>query len=145
MFLLTATAGSLEAFMINFESVFAQVINLITHLLEIMGVIVLIIGAGKAFLAYMTKKPEIHLRLQLAQSMALALEFKLGGEILRTVIARDWNEILTVGAIIVMRGALNWLIHWEIGNIKHDADVLQDEAQQDKAQQDEATPQQGPH
>lgn len=46
----------------------------------------------------------------------MALSFKLGGEILRTVVVRDMSEIMQVGAIIVLRAALTLLIHWEIKN-----------------------------
>ena len=49
-----------------------------------------------------------------AEGIALALEFKLGGEVLRTVIVREWTELLILGAIIALRGALTLLIHWEI-------------------------------
>jgi uncharacterized membrane protein len=120
----SAEAG-FSAFLHSFEQIFGQVIALATHITEIMGVVVLVIGAVKAFVAYFTKRSTV--RLDLAQSMALALEFKLGGEILRTVVARDWNEILTVGAIIILRGVLNFLIHWEIGNIQHDAQVVSEQ------------------
>ncbi len=133
-----APASALTSFLHNFEIVFSQIISLITHALEIMGVVVLVIGACKAFYNYFVKKSGANVRLDLAQSMALALEFKLGGEILRTVVARDWNEILTVGAIIILRGVLNFLIHWEIGNIKHDNEIIQRELAVDekKASQD---------
>ena len=57
-----------------------------------------------------------HVRLDLAQGIALALEFKLGGEVLRTVIVREQSELLTLGAVILLRGALTFLIHWEIKN-----------------------------
>lgn len=50
----------------------------------------------------------------LAQGIALSLEFKLGGEVLRTVIVREWSELAILGAVIVLRGALTFLIHWEI-------------------------------
>lgn len=55
-------------------------------------------------------------RLQLAKGMALGLEFKLGSEILRTVVVREFTELLLVGAIILLRAALTMLIHWEIRN-----------------------------
>ena len=48
--------------------------------------------------------------------IALALEFKMGGEVLRTVVVREWAELGILGAIIVLRGALTFLIHWEIKN-----------------------------
>ena len=53
-------------------------------------------------------------RLRLAKGMALGLEFKLGSEILRTVVVRGLGEIVLVGAIILLRAALTLLIHWEI-------------------------------
>jgi len=58
------------------------------------------------------RKPDI--RLTLAKGLAMGLEFKLGSEILRTVIVRDWKEIATVAGIIALRAALTFLIHWEI-------------------------------
>ena len=62
----------------------------------------------------MTKRDGV--RLQLAQGIALALEFKLGGEVLRTVVVREWSELGILGAIIGLRAALTLLIHWEIKN-----------------------------
>ncbi len=50
----------------------------------------------------------------LAKGIALLLEFKLGGEVLRTVIVFEWSELAILGAIIVLRGTLTFLIHWEI-------------------------------
>ena len=46
--------------------------------------------------------------------MSLGLEFKLGSEILRTVVVREFTELLVVAGIIVLRAALTFLIHWEI-------------------------------
>ena len=46
--------------------------------------------------------------------MALGLEFKLGSEILRTVVVRQLSEVAVVVAIIALRAALTFLIHWEI-------------------------------
>ena len=101
------------------ESILFIGITLIVHLLEIMGVIVILFGAVRDFIWYFTGR-SVNIRLDLARSLALGLEFKLGGEILRTVIARDLGEIITVGAIILLRGALSFLIHWEIGHIEED-------------------------
>ena len=52
--------------------------------------------------------------MKLAQGIALALEFKLGSEVLRTVIVREQSELIMLGLIILLRGALTFLIHWEI-------------------------------
>lgn len=61
-------------------------------------------------------KRDTELRLKLAKGLATGLEFKLGSEILRTVLVRDLSEIAIVGAIILLRAALSFLIHWEIKN-----------------------------
>ena len=81
-------------------------------LTEMAGIAILLITVGKAIIGYFRKSE--HLRLDLAEGIALALEFKLGGEVLRTVIVREWTELLILGAIIALRGALTLLIHWEI-------------------------------
>ena len=66
-------------------------------------------------------------RLQLAKGMALGLEFKLGSEILRTVIVHEFREIWLVGAIILLRASLTLLIHWEITNEERTAETTSPE------------------
>lgn len=99
-------------FMNGFEYMLNVVIELSIHILEFMGVATILVGAVRAVYELFRRHPGV--RLKLAESMALALEFKLGGEILRTVQVRDWSEIAIVGAIILLRGVLNLLIHHEI-------------------------------
>lgn len=81
-------------------------------LTELAGIAILLITVAKSIIGYFRK--DEHIRLDLAEGIALALEFKLGGEVLRTVIVREWTELLILGAIIALRGALTLLIHWEI-------------------------------
>lgn len=94
------------------EEILQIVIEFGILLLESSGVCVLLCAAVKGILGWVKK--DINVRLMLAQGIALALEFKLGGEVLRTVIVREWSELMILGAIIVLRGALTCLIHWEI-------------------------------
>ena len=44
----------------------------------------------------------------------MGLEFKMGSEILRTVVVREWKEIGIVAGIIALRAALTFLLRWEI-------------------------------
>lgn len=83
-------------------------------LFEWVGVIVLVVAGVMGVINCIRRDPET--RLKLAQGLAMSLEFKLGGEILRTVLVRDLSEIALVGAIILLRAALTFLIHWEIKN-----------------------------
>ena len=94
------------------SGIFEAFIQYAILLIELIGVIVLLLAVARAVIELFQHKKL--LRLHLAEGIALALEFKMGGELLRTVIARDWNELLILGAIILLRAALTFLIHWEI-------------------------------
>ena len=92
--------------------VMQYVVEIAILIFEFIGIGVIICSGVKGFWYYLTKNPNV--KLTLAQGLAVGLEFKLGSEILKTVIVREWQEIVTVGAIIALRAALTFLIHWEI-------------------------------
>jgi uncharacterized membrane protein len=79
---------------------------------DLTGVGILLVTVIKSAVNYFHQGT--HVRLMLAQGISLALGFKLGGEVLRTLTVRDWNEFVILGAIIVLRAAITLLIHWEI-------------------------------
>lgn len=54
------------------------------------------------------------IRLRLGRWLALALEFELGADILRTAIAPTWNDIAQLAAIATIRTALNYFLQQEI-------------------------------
>lgn len=99
----------------NLEGVLYSVVQLATALMEFFGVCVLVCTAVRSFWHWLRRDGQ-NLRLDLARGIALALEFKMGGEVLRTVVVREWAELGILGAIIVLRGVLTFLIHWEIEN-----------------------------
>jgi len=81
-------------------------------LFEFIGAIIITIVGIKGIIEYITRNPQT--RLNLAKGLAMGLEFKLGSEILRTVVVREFSEILLTGGIILLRSALTFLIYWEI-------------------------------
>jgi len=81
-------------------------------LFEFVGAIIIVLAGLKGVIGYIKKDPLM--RLNLAKGLAFGLEFKLGSEILRTVVVREFQEMLVVGGIILLRAALTFLIHWEI-------------------------------
>ena len=46
--------------------------------------------------------------------ISLALEFKMGAEIIKTVIIHNLEELAILGVVIVIRALIALLIHWEI-------------------------------
>lgn len=103
------------------ELLLRHVVDIAILLFEFVGVVVIVITGFRGIWDYFKRTPQI--RLNLATGMALGLEFKLGSEILRTVVVREFSEIATVAAIIALRAALTFLIHWEIKVEKADEEM----------------------
>lgn len=96
-----------------------HIVEVAILLFEFIGVGIIIFSGIRGFYLYLRKSPAT--KLTLAKGLAMGLEFKLGSEILRTVVVREWTEIGTVAGIIALRAALTFLIHWEIKEEKGDA------------------------
>jgi len=94
------------------ETILYTLAEFVILVLEFMGVAIIAAAGIKGFYNYVKKAPQT--KRDLAKGLAVALEFKMGSEILRTVVVRQWEEIATVAGIILLRAALAFLIHWEI-------------------------------
>lgn len=114
------------------EHILTTTVDLAILLFELIGVAVLISSGLRGLYDMVRRSPM--LRLNLANGLAMGLEFKLGSEILRTVVVREFREIFLVAGIIVLRAALTLLIHWEIKNEeRHTADRLSEQEQRQQA------------
>jgi uncharacterized membrane protein len=58
-------------------------------------------------------------RIQLGRWLAVALEFELAADILRTAVAPTWNQIGQLAAIVVLRTVLNYFLQQEIDKSVH--------------------------
>ncbi len=75
----------------------------------------LILFFGKLYSNKQTEVPQTeNIRLRLGRWLALALEFELAADILRTAIAPSWSEIGQLAAIAAIRTALNYFLQQEI-------------------------------
>lgn len=113
----------MDLFLNNMEHILTFIVEFSTILLEFFGILVLVFSAVKCFIQWI--RHESNLRLELAQGIALSLEFKMGSEVLRTVVVREWSELGILGAVIFLRGLLTFLIHWEIKHEKEDLEKLE--------------------
>lgn len=114
------------------HTIMNTIVDIAIIFFEFMGVIVIIVSGIRGIISYIRHDPLT--RLNLAKGMAMGLEFKLGSEILRTVIVREFSEILTVAGIIALRAALTFLIHWEIRNEEADNRLEESERRQWESQ-----------
>ncbi|MGE4276438.1 MAG: DUF1622 domain-containing protein [Lawsonibacter sp.] len=89
----------------------------IISLCELMGIFVVLVSSGQAFFLYckglVTRNPG-NVKFHLANGLAISLEFKMAAEILKTVIVRELNELVVLGAVILLRALLSLLIHFEV-------------------------------
>ena len=102
----------METFIQTVETYFESFVRLVILLLECLGVVTLIGAALRAITDMFRKKEPT--RLKLAEGISLALEFKLGSEVLRSVLVRSLDELAMLGAVVVLRAAIAFLLHWEI-------------------------------
>lgn len=58
------------------------------------------------------------IRLQLGRVMALGLEFTIASDILRTAVAPTRQDILNLGAIVLLRTLLNYFLEREIRQVE---------------------------
>ena len=96
----------------HMEFLLSLVANGAIIIFEFIGVGIILCSGLMGFVKYVRKAPDT--RVYLAKGLAMGLEFKMGSEILRTVVVREWKEIGIVAGIIALRAALTFLIHWEI-------------------------------
>lgn len=93
---------------------------------EAVGATIIVLGiltAGWLLLKALAKRQTADftaIRLALARYLALALEFQLGADILSTAIAPSWEQIGKLGAIAVIRTALNYFLSREMREERHE-------------------------
>ena len=71
----------------TFELILHYLVEATIPVFELIGVGIIIASGIRGFYSYVSRKPDT--KLTLAKGLAMGLEFKLGSEILRTVIVRD--------------------------------------------------------
>ena len=90
---------------------------IVVHSLELIGILIIIYGSIKALTIFFKDGMNLSnslVKLTLGEALSLSLEFKLGAEIIKTVIVRDLNELIILGFVVVLRIVLTLLIHWEV-------------------------------
>ena len=105
------------------EHFVALFLEFLIPLCELMGISIVAISACASFWQYaksLIKRIPCNVKFQLANGLALSLEFKMAAEILKTVLVQDMSELIVLGAVIILRALLAFMIHFEM---KHDVDI----------------------
>jgi len=109
----------LHNFISYYEKLLQFIAEITVHSLELVGISIVVIGSVNALIQILPKHKKGHhvnVIVNLGRSLALALEFKMGAEIVNTVIIRNLEELGILAIVIALRAILAVLIHWEIKN-----------------------------
>ena len=113
----------LDTVMAGYREMVHFVAEITVDTLELIGIFIIVVGSFRALAQLLirlrTKQP-INVMIELGRALALGLEFKMGAEIVNTVIVREIRELLILGLVIALRAVLAILIHWEIQNERRD-------------------------
>ena len=107
----------MSVFMNGYENLLHHIAEFMAYTLELIGILIIAVGSVKALilLARRFRHPKpFNIVINLGRSLALALEFKMGAEIINTVIVHDLKELATLAVVILIRALLAVIIHWEI-------------------------------
>ena len=99
------------------EELIELILPTIIAVIELIGIFVVAVSAVQSFYFYLRSlfgHRDRNIKLDLANGMATGLEFKVASEILKTVLVRDFNELLILGSVILLRALLALLIHFEM-------------------------------
>jgi uncharacterized membrane protein len=94
-----------------------EILMFCIHMLEWMGISVIVFTGVRAFVLYIIGRfnfSDESIKVMLAKGLAVGLEFKLGAEILKTVMLQTLDEVFILAAVVVLRVILTFVIHWEI-------------------------------
>ena len=111
-----------EKFILGYENVLHGIAEFTVSTLELVGICIILLGAAKTIwhtVGRLKKKQPINIIVEFGNTLAIALEFKMGAEIVNTVIIRDLKELGVLAIVIALRTVLAILLHWEIKNEKN--------------------------
>ena len=114
----------MAAFIDQYERILHYFAEFMAFTLEFIGILIIVIGSIRALVRlarHIRSRGRFNVVIDLGRALALALEFKMGAEIINTVIVHDLKELATLAIVILIRALLAVIIHWEIRMEQHDA------------------------
>ena len=107
----------MENIIAQYKEILYMLAEIAASSLELVGILIIIIGSMRALIRLircLVNKAQFHVVVDLGKALSLALEFKMGAEIIKTVIIHNLEELAILGVVIVIRALLAFIIHWEI-------------------------------
>lgn len=118
----TLALASLTFHSVRADSILSLLLNAVIFVANLAGGIVVGVATVRGLLVYLRDLvlvrgedvPKEAIRLSLGRALALALEFQLAADILSTALNPTRQDILVLGAIVILRTALNFFLGREL-------------------------------
>ena len=107
----------LSSFISGYEALVYDIAEIVVCTLEFIGILIVVVGSMRALATFgisIKKKHPTNIVIGLGRALSVALEFKMGAEIVNTVIIRDMRELAVLVIVILIRALLAFIIHWEM-------------------------------
>ena len=104
-------------FLVHYKEILYFIAEIAAGALEYIGVFIVIVGSCRAIvrlLKCLVKKLPFHVAADLGKALLMALEFKVGAELIKTVVIHDMEELLILAVVIALRALLAFIIYWEM-------------------------------
>ncbi len=105
------------------ESVLEEFVKIVALVMEFTAVLCIVIGFVETFILLL-KRRQVHfsplfnrLRLKFGGWLALALEFQLASDVIKTTVAPTYEHLIQLGAIAVIRTFLNYFLSKELNEL----------------------------
>ena len=116
--LFLSALGSAEELISKGEKWLMVLLDYAIFVIDIIGAIVIISAVVKALID-LVKRNQFE-KIDLAKTIAFGLELVMCGEILKTITTHTIEELMVLGAVVLIRGALALLTNWELKNEIHE-------------------------
>ena len=130
---------NLTNFIAGYKSWLYGFAEIVICTLELIGILIILVGTIRALcnLGRRARSPKpFNVVIDLGRALALALECKMGAEIINTVVVRDLGELGILAVVILIRALLAFIIHWEIRmeqQSEHPSEEKDDESKKNDA------------
>jgi uncharacterized membrane protein len=107
------------------SEIIEKLIQYFALIIDVIGVVIVMWGVGRAVITLIVKEVSSDkreskrehfqkMRYDLGYVLVLAIEFFLAGDIIRTVISPEWNDLARVAALAVIRTILSFVLTKEM-------------------------------
>jgi uncharacterized membrane protein len=105
------------------ETILEETVRIVSLALEFTAVLCIVVGFVNTFILLL-KRRQVHysplfnrLRLKFGGWLALALEFQLASDVIKTTVAPTYEHLIQLGAVAVIRTFLNYFLSKELNEL----------------------------